>query len=294
MKINELLKKKQILLSDGAWGTEIAKYGFDPGICPELFNIDKPDAIREVASSYVNAGSDLILTNTFGGNSVKLSHYGLEERLSELNEAGIRLSREASGGKALIVASAGSTGEFLEPLGTFTESDMVSVYASQIKAFVKGGADAVLFETMTALDELKCAVKAAKENSDLEIICSMTFDKGPRGYATMMGITPDRAVSELEDVGADFVGSNCGAGIENMIEVAAVMKKSTGLPLWIKPNAGLPELIAGKTVFRETPEQMALRIPELVKAGASIIGGCCGTTPGHILKFREVINRLNK
>ncbi len=182
--------------------------------------------------------------------------------------------------------------DHLRAVGIITETEMIESFARQVKSFISGGADSVLIETMTDLGEMKCALVAVKDNSDFEAVCSMTFDKGVKGYATMMGVTPDRAAAGLEEAGADVAGSNCGSGIENIIEIARIMKPSTGLPLWFKPNAGLPELIDGKTVYRETPEEMASRIPELADAGAKIIGGCCGTTPGHIRKIREIIESL--
>lgn len=293
MKLKKLLKEKKILLSDGAWGTEIAKRGFEPGICPELLNINEAIMIREIAESYINAGADIILTNTFGGSPQKLAKYGLEDRLEELNEAGVRLSVEISNGRALVLATMGPTGEFLAPLGLTTVEEMTESFARQVKVFAAGGADAVLIETMTDLGEIKCALQAVKEYSDFEVICSMTFDKGVKGYATMMGITPNEAAEELEAVGADVVGSNCGAGIDNIIDVARILKTATGLPLWFKPNAGLPELVEGKTVYRETPQKMALHVPALVDAGADFIGGCCGTTPEHIGEFRETIDKLS-
>ena len=292
MKLHNLMKEKKYLLSDGAWGTQIAKHGVDSGICPELLNIEEPEMIKSIGESYVVAGSDIILTNTFGGSPQKLAKYGLKDRLEELNEAGVRLSVEASNGRALVLGSIGPTGEFLAPLGIITETEMIESFARQVKSFISGGADCVLIETMADLGEMKCALAAVKDNSDFEAVCSMTFDRGVKGYATMMGVTPDRAAVELEEAGADVAGSNCGSGIENIIEVARIMKPSTGLPLWFKPNAGLPELIDGKTVYRETPEEMASRIPELADAGAKIIGGCCGTTPGHIRKIREIIESL--
>ncbi len=292
MKLTDLITQKKILLSDGAWGTEIAKLGFDPGICPELFNVNETRVIKNIAAGYVEAGSDVILTNTFGGSSQKLARYGMEDRLEELNEAGVRISVEVSDGRALVLGSIGPTGEFLAPLGLTTEQEMVDSFARQVKSFLAAGADAVLIETMTDPGEAKCALKAVKDNSDYEVVCSMTFDRGAKGFATMMGITPDRAAAELESAGADVAGSNCGSGIEDIIEVAKIMNPSTNLPLWFKPNAGLPELVGGKTVYRETPEQMASRIPELVEAGATIVGGCCGTTPEHIRKIREVIDSM--
>lgn len=292
MKLGDLLHRKKVVLSDGAWGTEIAKRGIEPGICPEMLNIGEAAMIREIAQSYVAAGSDIILTNTFGGSPFKLARYGLDSRLEELNEAGVRISVEAAGGKTLVLGSIGPTGEFMEPLGTVSEEEMVAGFARQVKAFIAGGADGVLVETMTDLGEITCALRAVRDTSDFEVVCSMTFDRGVKGYATMMGITPGRAAETLEAAGADAVGSNCGSGTDDMIHVAGIMKQATGLPLWFKPNAGLPELVGGKTVYRETPDEMASRIPGLVEAGADIVGGCCGTTPDHIRRFRAVIDGL--
>ena len=291
MLFKDKLADKKILLSDGAWGTELAKKGYGSGLCPELLNIEHPDVIREVASSYIDAGSDIILTNTFGGSPCKLVKYSLNERLEELNEVGVRLSKEAAGDTALVFATLGSTGEFLAPLGLITEDEMTAGFARQVKAFVAGGADGILIESMTDLGETLCALRAAKENAEkLPVVCSMTFDKGLRGYATIMGVKPSDAVRKLEEAGADSVGSNCGWGIDEIIEVAGIMREATDLPLWFKPNAGMPELVEGKTIYRQKPDYMASRIPELIDAGASIIGGCCGSTPEHIRKIREVVD----
>ena len=291
MTLKDKLKEKKVLLSDGAWGTELAKKGLNPGECPELLNAENPGIVREVAAGYVEAGSDIILTNTFGGSPRKLAKYGLENRTEELNETGARLSVEASGEKTLVFASIGPTGEFLSPLGLITETEMTVSFVRQVKALVKGGADGFVVESMSDLGETVCALRAVKDNSDLPVVCSMTFDRGPKGYATMMGVNPEQAAEHLEAAGADAVGSNCGSGIENLIEIAALMRSHTGLPLWIKPNAGFPELVDDRTVYRETPEIMSSRVPKLLDLGADIIGGCCGTTPEHIRRFREVIDK---
>jgi len=182
----------------------------------------------------------------------------------------------------LVFASIGPTGEFMEPLGIITEKQMITCFAEQVIAFVEGGADGVIIETMTDLNEAKCAIKAVRENSNLPVAVSMTFSKGRMGFATVMGTGPQQAAIELESSGVDIVGSNCGFGIEDMVGIARIMRSTTSLPLWIKPNAGIPKLKNGKTVYPESPEQMARFIPELIKAGATIIGGCCGTTPRHI------------
>ena len=290
--LTELLDEKKVLISDGAWGTELTRQYDIRNEALEKFNFDHPDDVLQIPASYVEAGSDIVLTNTFGGSTFKLAKYGLKEKTYELNKLGVELSKKGAGGKAIVFASIGPSGEFMAPLGTLTEDVMIEAFAEQVRAFVDGGADGVVIETMTALDEAKAALRAVKENSSLPVVVSMTFDKGARGYATMMGITPETAAGEFEATGADAVGSNCGSGIENLIEVARLMKSVTYLPLWIKPNAGLPELVNGETVFRQSPEEMASHVGELLEAGASILGGCCGTTPGHIKLMAQEVRRL--
>lgn len=275
------LSDKGILVLDGAWGTEMIKRGLVPGECPELWNLNRPDDIRAIARAYKEVGADIILTNTFGGSRFKLKKSGISSNIKQINKRGVQLSREVCG-DSLVFASIGPTGEFLEPLGAIAEDEMVSCFSEQVKAFVEGNADGVIVETMTDLNEAKCALKAVKESSNLPVAVSMTFDKGKRGYATMMGIAPEKAVVELEKAGADIVGANCGSGIENLLEIARIIRPVTTLPLWVKPNAGVPQLEEGKTVYRETPEEMVRFIPDLIKAGVSMIGGCCGTTPEHI------------
>ncbi|MCE5251574.1 homocysteine S-methyltransferase family protein [bacterium] len=292
MNLLEKLNEQKLLLSDGAWGTELAKKGYGGGICSELLNVEKPEVLAEIASSYVEAGSDIILTNTFGGSPYKLAKYGLEDRLDELNEAGVRISRKAAGDRVIVLGSIGPTGEFLSPLGTVTEGEMIEGFARQVKAFVAGGADGVIVESMTDLGEIVCALRAVKDNTDFPIVCSMTFDKGLRGFATMMGVKPEDAARRLEQEGADLVGSNCGWGIEEIIEVARIMRPVTKLPLWFKPNAGMPELVNGETVYRHTPGFMASRAVDLIRAGASVIGGCCGSTPDHIREMRKVVDSI--
>jgi len=278
----ELLKEKKVLIADGAWGTELSKRGLQPGDCPEKWNLDHAADVKAVAAAYVQAGADVILSNTFGGNPLKLAKAGLEQRVEEVNRLGASISKEAARGKALVFASVGPTGEFMEPLGTITEQQMVECFARQARALAEGGADGIVIETFTDLAEARAALRAVKENTALPAAISMTFSRGPAGFATMMGVKPQQAAEVLEAAGADIVGSNCGTGIKDMIEVARLMRPATSLPLWIKPNAGLPELVGGKTVFRETPAEMAKHFKALVDAGANVIGGCCGTTPEHI------------
>ncbi len=290
--VQEFLNRKRVVIADGAWGTQLTKMGLEPGEAPESWVIERPDDVRELARSYVDAGSDIILTDTFGGSRLKLAKSGLDDRVEDINRRAVELSKEAADGSTLVFASVGPTGEFMEPLGTVSEDEMLDVFTEQIQAMVAGGADGVLIETMTDLGEAKAALQAAQENFDGPIVTSMTFDRGPKGYATMMGVTPEQAAAELQEAGADVVGSNCGHGIENMVDVIALMAPATDLPIWAKPNAGMPELVEGETVFNETPEEMVSHFEELVEAGARFIGGCCGTTPDHIRALITARDRM--
>ncbi len=287
-----LLAERRVLLSDGAWGTELVRRGLEPGEAPERLNLGQPGLVRAVAASYVEAGSDIILTNTFGGSRPKLERAGLGERLAEVNRRAVEISKEAAGDRALVFASVGPTGEFMEPLGPATEEEMRVVFAEQISALAQGGADGIVIETMTDLGEATAAVAAARTACELPVAACLTFDKGARGYATMMGVTPSQAANELAAAGADLVGSNCGRGPADLVEIARILRQNTDLPLWIKPNAGLPQLVNGETVYAQTPEEMAGYLPQLVAAGASVIGGCCGSTPEHIRRLAQARERL--
>lgn len=283
-----MLRDRGVLVADGAWGTFLADLGLPAGLAPERWNADRPDAVEQVARAYVDAGADVILTNTFGGSRFKLAQHGLADRAAELNRLGAEISRRAAGSRALVFASVGPTGEMLEPLGTATEADLVDAFAEQIAALASGGADGFCIESMSDLGEALAALKAARRVSDRPVVVSMTFDRGARGYATMMGVRPDQAARALTEAGATIVGSNCGNGIRNMVEVARLMRPATDRPLWMKANAGVPQLVDGRTVFRETPDDMAAHVPALIDAGAAIIGGCCGATPEHIRRMAQV------
>lgn len=284
--------KNRVLVSDGAWGTLLQAKGLKPGECPELWNITHREEILEIAGSYINAGSDIIETNSFGGSIIKLSQYGLSARVREINEAAAAISKEAAGKNKFVAGSVGPTGKMLV-MGDVTEEELYKAFSEQSKALENGGADIIIIETMTAVDESAMAVRAAKDNTNCTVILTMTFSKTPKGeYRTMMGASPEDMVKVAKAEGADIIGSNCGNGIADMIGIVkAIRSFDAKIPVMIQANAGMPELIDGKTVFRESPELMASYVDELVRAGSNIIGGCCGTTPEHI---KEIVKKLGR
>jgi len=286
------LAQKRLLVSDGAWGTMLQQMGLTGGDCPEQWNVNHPDQVKSIAAAYVQAGSDLVLTNTFGGSSVKLEKFGFGDRAGEFNETGARLSLQAAP-DAVVAASVGPTGELLEPYGRMTEQQIDAVFYEQIEALLRGGVRAICVESFIAIEEITIAVRAAKRlDPTVDVIATMTFDPSPAGYKTVMGVDCRRAATMLTDAGADILGSNCGNGIEQMVEIAAEFTDCTDKPILIHANAGIPQLIDGKTVFRQTPADMAGRVRDLVDAGAKIIGGCCGTTPEHITAIKAEIDKI--
>ncbi|MDR0362795.1 MAG: homocysteine S-methyltransferase family protein [Planctomycetota bacterium] len=292
-KLLDLLADKRLVLSDGAWGTMLQDRGLKPGECPELWNMDRAAEVEAIARAYVDAGSEMILTNTFGGSRYKLAKYTLADRAAEIVAAGVGLSRAASGGRALVAVSVGPTGEFLEPYGDETEEDMLAAFGEQIAAAAGAGADVVCVETMTSAEEAALAVRAAKTVApELDVVATMTFDPGRNGFRTMMGVDVRRAAEALAAAGADVLGANCGNGMEQMTIVIREYAGATGKPLLAHVNAGVPRLVDGRTVFGESPESLAFGVPALVAAGARIVGGCCGTTPAHIQAMGRELDRL--
>jgi 5-methyltetrahydrofolate--homocysteine methyltransferase len=292
MSIIDKLHQNNILLSDGAWGTFLQAKGLKAGECPELWNITNRGDVFDIAKSYLQAGSDIIETNSFGGTVFKLSQYGLGDRVSEINQSAAAISREAAGYDKHVAGSVGPTGKMLL-MGDVTEQELYDAFREQSVALENGGADIIIIETMSAIDEASLAVKAARENTKCTVIVTMTFSKTPKGeYRTMMGVSPEEMVISMKEAGAHIIGSNCGNGIEDMIGIVKAIKAADNkIPVMIQANAGVPELIEGKTVFRETPGMMASFVPELIKAGVNIIGGCCGTTPDHIRSIGKVLGR---
>jgi methionine synthase I (cobalamin-dependent) len=233
-----------------------------------------------VARAYVEAGSRVILTNTFRASRLALRGYGLGDQVARINQVGVEISRRAAAGRARVFASIGPTGKLLLT-GETTEEELRAVFSEQVRALAEGGAEAIVIETMSDLTEAKAALAAAKETG-LPVVACMVFDTGKNRDRTMMGATPEQVARELTEAGASAVGANCGSGIEAYVPVCRRLRAATHLPVWIKPNAGMPELIEGRTVWRATPEEFAAQVPALVEAGAAFVGGCCGTSPEFV------------
>lgn len=290
--IRKKLEEKGTLVSDGAWGTFIHQKGLRSDECPESWNLTRPDDIYDVALSYVKAGADTILTNSFGGSPFKLEPYGLKDRTYEVNRAAAEISRRAAGDAVLVLGSVGPTGKLMM-MGEVTEQELLDGFAEQIRGLVDGGADAILVETMSDIEEARTAIRAAKSVTDKEVMCTFTFNLTPANeYRTMMGTSPAETVQMLEQEGADVLGANCGNGAAGMIEIVKQIREvNKELPVLVHANAGMPVLRDGVSVFPETPDQMSAQIGELIVAGANIVGGCCGTTPDHIRKIVQVVRK---
>ena len=290
--ISEQIKSEKILLSDGAWGTFLQIEGLQLGECPEVWNIEKRDTVLKIAKSYIDAGSDMIGTNTFGGNKIKLNHYGFGSRSYELNRAGAEISREAAGDKKLVIGSIGPSGKMLI-MGDVTEEELYDSFADQIKGLTDGGVDALCIETFYDIKEAEIALRAARENSDLEVILTFSFDKNFDGsYKTMMGFSPKAIVEHFEKK-VDFIGTNCSIGFEDMIGIVKEMREINSIiPILVHANAGIPIVLGGEVKYPDTPKIMADLTPKLIEAGANLIGGCCGTTPEHISLINEAINKF--
>ena len=289
-KILDKLKAENVLVSDGAWGTFLQAKGLKPGECPEQWNITNAEDVLDIAKGYIEAGSDMIETNSFGGSRFKLANYGLDDKVFELNKAASEISRKAAGPDKFVLGSIGPTGKLLM-MGEVTAEDLYDAFKEQAMALEAGGADAILIETMTDLEEAIQAIKAAKENTKCEVFCTMTFDKTVNNdFRSMMGVSPTDMVNHIIEAGAELIGANCGNGIKDMVNIVKEIRTAnTDIPVLIHANAGMPIYQDGKTVFPESPEEMASVTKELIDAGANIIGGCCGTTPAHIRQIGEAM-----
>lgn len=295
-RAEEILKTKQVLVSDGATGTRLQAAGLGPGDCPEEWNLSHPEEVQRVPAEYLAAGSDMVLTNTFGVHPVRLRRHGLEEKAAEFTGAAVRLALEAKAraGRpdSLVALSLGPTGEFLKPLGTLEWKEVKDGYVLAAEAALNAGVEACVVETFTSNDEAAAAVEAAVEVG-LFVMATMSFDPAADGYRTMMGHTPEEAAIVLRDAGAGIVGANCGSvEMKDMVRIAGRMAEACGLPVLIHANAGRPVLKEGRTVFPQSPEEMAGPVPQVIKAGAVIVGGCCGTGPEHIAAIRRAVDAV--
>jgi 5-methyltetrahydrofolate--homocysteine methyltransferase len=285
------IQEKTRLVVDGGWGTLLMARGLQPGECPELWNTTKPEAIRAIAREYLEAGAEIITTNSFGGSRCKLSKFGLEDQTDALNEAAAACLREAAGDAAFVMGSVGPTGHFLM-MGDITEEAMFEAFKEQAQALERGGADVICVETMSAIDEACLAVRAAKEHTGLEVICSFTYASQSDGvYRTMMGVSPAQMAEAALAAGADILGSNCSFGPQELVEVvAAIHQAAPGIPIMVNPNAGQPVHTDEGDTYPETPESMAGYVPAFIAAGANLIGGCCGSTPAHIRAIAAAVH----
>lgn len=290
--IAEAIRSGKVLVSDGAWGTFLQKKGLKAGECPEIWNITHPNDVFDIAKSYIDAGADMIETNSFGGTSFKLGLFGFSNKVTEINKTAAEISRKAAGANKYVLGSIGPTGKLLMT-GEVTTEELYNAFKDQSVALEKGGANALVIETMTDIEEAKIAIQACKENTKCEVICTMTFDKsGENSYHTMMGISPTQMVDELIGSRVSIIGANCGNGMKNMVDIVKEFRTaSKDIPILIHANAGAPIYKDGETCFPESPEEMASFVEQLIAAGANIIGGCCGTTPEHIKRIVEKVKK---
>lgn len=282
--IQELISSGPVI-TDGAWGTQLQARGLGLGEFPDLWNLTHADRVAEVAQAYVQAGSQIILTNTFGANRIRLAEQSAAGQVAEINRRGVEISRAAAAGQAHVFASIGPTGKLLMS-GEVRAEDMQQAFLEQAQALAQAGADALVIETMSDLEEAILAVKAAKQTG-LPVVACMVFDSGKDKDRTMMGNTPEQAVQVLTAAGADVIGSNCGQGISGFVALCKRLRAATDRPIWIKANAGLPTVVDGRAQYQTTPDQFAGFVPDLIAAGASFLGGCCGTRPDFIAAVRS-------
>jgi 5-methyltetrahydrofolate--homocysteine methyltransferase len=288
--IFDLIKERAVLF-DGGMGTELMRHGLPLGTSPETWNVERPDVVQRVHTDYFEAGLDAVSTNSFGGNRIKLAAHGLEGRARELNLAAARVARRAAPAGRFVAGSMGPTGKFLQPQGEFTEAEFEEVYAEQVRALAEGGVDLLIIETQYDLKEALAALKGARRAApSLPVFVTLTFNKFPRGYFTLMGNTVSLSVEALEKEGARAVGANCTLNSEDMVGLVRAFREATKLPVIAQANAGKPALSGdGQVSYSQGLEDYVRFIPEMLKAGANVIGGCCGTDPGYITKMAEFI-----
>lgn len=291
--------KTRVLLGDGAMGTQMQLAGLESGGCGEAWAVDHPDRILKIQRAYADAGSDILLTCTFGGSRIMLNRHGEGERAVEINKAAVRVAREALGNRGYVLGDMGPFGGLMEPYGEIPRADVERAFREQARALVEGGADGIIIETQTALEELEIAVAAALEAGAPAVIGSIAFDKmlDVEDVRTMMGVSPEQAAEFMVSHGCHILGLNCGTLIDMKMASSIVQRYRaiSGLPVMVQPNAGQPVLENMQVLYKETPDEMAAGLPLLLDAGARIVGGCCGSTPDHIRRFRQILDaRVNQ
>jgi 5-methyltetrahydrofolate--homocysteine methyltransferase len=285
------LKRGEVIVGDGGWGTLLMQRGMKHGEAPENFNLTRPEILTEIATFYLDAGAEIITTNTFGASPLRLKSYSLDDKTEEINGKAVEAIRQAVGTRAYVSASVGPSGLLIAPYGKAKPDEVYASFERQIRGLIAAGADMICVETMTDLQEATLAVKAARAvSATIPVMATMAFNETPRGFFTIMGVSVGKAAAGLEGAGADIIGSNCGNGIEKMIGIARAFKECSSLPIAIQANAGQPVVKEGSTHYLETPEFMAEKSPELLALGVQVIGGCCGTTPDHIRALRKVVD----
>jgi 5-methyltetrahydrofolate--homocysteine methyltransferase len=296
--LKQALRKKR-LVSDGAMGTQLMLAGLEQGGCGELWNLTHPERVLAIQREYVLAGADCVLTNTFGANGMMLTRHGHAEDLAAINKASAQIAREAFGGQpGFVLGDVGPVGGVLEPYGDLKADDVRAALLVQAQALIEGGADAIVLETQTSFEELGLGIEAAKAAGAPCIIASLAYDRSLDGtfFKTMMGISPEQAAEFAQEKGADVIALNCGTGMDMEAAAAIVPMYRSVCDLFtmVQPNAGLPVLENLKAVYKQTPEQMVEKLPELLATGANIIGSCCGSTPAHTRAIRDVVDRFNQ
>jgi 5-methyltetrahydrofolate--homocysteine methyltransferase len=296
--LKEALRKRR-LVCDGAMGTQLMLAGLEQGSCGEHWNLTHPERVLAIQRRYVEAGTDCLITNTFGGSRLMLKRHGHADDLKVINQAAVRIAREAFGGReGYVLGDIGPLGAILEPYGDLSASDAQAALEEQAAALVDAGADAIIIETQTSLEELGLGIVAAKKAGAPCVIASLAYDLSADRtfFVTMMGVFPDKAAQFVEDNGGDIIALNCGTGMDmsGAAKVARLYRESCQLPAMVQPNAGLPVLEGGKAVYKQSTAEMAAGVPDVLKAGANIIGSCCGSTPDHTQAIRGVVDRFNR
>jgi 5-methyltetrahydrofolate--homocysteine methyltransferase len=286
--------KTRVLLGDGAMGTQLQQAGLEPGQCGEAWNLDHPDRVLRIQRNYVEAGSDVLLSCTFGASRIMLDRHGEGDRTVDINRAAVAIAREALGGRGYVLGDIGPFGGLMQPYGDIARADVARAFREQARALVDGGVDGIIIETQTALEELEVAVAAAREAGARVVVASVAFDRmlDEDDVRTMMGVGPEQAAEFMVAHGCDVAGLNCGTGVDVRMAANIVRRyrNACDLPVMAQPNAGAPVLEGMKVLYKQSPEEMAGELPALLAAGPRIVGACCGSTPAHIRRFREILD----